>query len=203
MTAVTATRADHGARLDAFDQRVRLDGACWTDYERLLAVRGERSVPRITYLQGELELTSPSERHEIAAETIGLLLMVWAIERRVSLRPLGTTTWKDRAAGRGAEADKSFVLGADAKPRPDLAIEVVVTSGGLDKLEVYRGLGVPEVWFWREGRIGVHVLRGDRYEPAEQSALLSDVHLELLARLVARPDQARAARVLQRMLRRS
>jgi hypothetical protein len=28
---------------------------------------------------------------------------------------------------------------------PDIAIEVVWTSGGIDKLEVYRGLDVPEV----------------------------------------------------------
>ena len=32
---------------------------------------------------------------------------------------------------------------------PDIAIEVVVTSGLVDKMAVYAGLGVPEVWLWR------------------------------------------------------
>jgi hypothetical protein len=36
---------------------------------------------------------------------------------------------------------------------PDVAIEVIWTRGGLDKLDVYRGLGVPEVWTWQEGRL--------------------------------------------------
>ncbi len=45
-------------------------------------------------------------------------------------------------------------LGREA---PDLAIEVIWTSGGIDKLESYRGLGVGEVWFWREGRMEVFV----------------------------------------------
>jgi hypothetical protein len=40
---------------------------------------------------------------------------------------------------------------------------VIWTHGGLDKLEIYRGLGVREVWFWPEGRIEVHSLRGGRY----------------------------------------
>ncbi|MGB5972799.1 MAG: hypothetical protein WBG38_05745, partial [Nodosilinea sp.] len=34
------------------------------------------------------------------------------------------------------EADKSYKLGTN-RPQPDLLIEVVVTSGGIDKLEPY------------------------------------------------------------------
>jgi Uma2 family endonuclease len=48
--------------------------------------------------------------------------------------------------------------------RPDLAIEVIWTSGGLDKREIYRALGVREVWFWRKGRLTVHALRPAGYE---------------------------------------
>ena len=41
------------------------------------------------------------------------------------------------------EADECYVVGVlEAEPeRPDLAVEVVWTGGGLSKLEVYRGLG--------------------------------------------------------------
>lgn len=35
------------------DQRVFLHGVSWQDYERLLAMRGDASSPRIAYLAGE------------------------------------------------------------------------------------------------------------------------------------------------------
>ena len=35
------------------------------------------------------------------------------------------------------------------KEIPELAIEVVYTSGGIDILKIYRRLGVKEVWFLR------------------------------------------------------
>jgi len=40
--------------------------------------------------------------------------------------------------------------------------EVVWTSGGIDKLEIYRRLGVGEVWRWKDSRIEIHVLQGER-----------------------------------------
>ena len=63
----------------------------------------------------------------------------------------------------GCEADECYIFGPRPrdKARPDLAIEVVWTSGGLDKLEVYRRLEVGEVWFWKDGVIAVHVLDRD------------------------------------------
>lgn len=55
---------------------------------------------------------------------------------------------------RGAEPDECYVFGEDPDPeRPDLAIEVIWISGGMNKLEIYRALGVAEVWHWRRGRI--------------------------------------------------
>ena len=38
------------------DQFVYLHGVSFLEYEALLQMRGDRSVPRITYLRGELEL---------------------------------------------------------------------------------------------------------------------------------------------------
>ena len=45
---------------------------------------------------------------------------------------------------RGVEPDECYCLGTLAEI-PDIAIEIALTSGGIDKLEVYRGLQVPEV----------------------------------------------------------
>lgn len=51
-----------------------------------------------------------------------------------------------RACGPGAPPRRAL-LGSEDAERPHLAIEVVWTSGGLDKLDVYRKLGVREVWY--------------------------------------------------------
>ena len=51
-----------------------------------------------------------------------------------------------------------------------------------------------EVWFWREGRIEVHVHRGGAYVRAERSALLPALDVERLARFLTYDDQTQAAR---------
>jgi Uma2 family endonuclease len=186
----------------AGDQRVLLYGVIWDDYLRLLAMRGpDVRIPRIAYLDGEVELMSPGERHETVGTMIGRLLEIYAYVRDVPLYGMGSTTFRKRAKARGAEPDESYVLGRKPKPRPDLAIEVVVTSGGIDKLAIYAGLGVPEVWLWRRGSLQVHVLRGNRHRPAAASALLPDLDVELLASFVGHSDQHQAVVDYARRLR--
>lgn len=62
----------------------------------------------------------------------------------------------------------------------------------LDKREIYRKLGVPELWFWRRGRILIYVLRGDAYEERSQSEVLSGIDLAELAGFLDRPSSSRA-----------
>lgn len=84
---------------------------------------------------------------------------------------------------------------------PDLAIEVVWTSGGIDKLDVYRGLGVREVWFWREGAIEVSVLDTDQYQRRERSVVLSELDLAELARYIDPENQTDSVRRYRQALR--
>ncbi|MEG4346769.1 Uma2 family endonuclease [Microcoleus sp. A003_D6] len=79
------------------------------------------------------------------------------------------------------EADKSYELGADRK-RPDLAIEVVVTSGGIDKLEAYKPLKIPEVWFWEKSQLSLYGLRQEGYEQIGCSELLPELDIALFVR---------------------
>lgn len=129
------------------DQRVVLRGVGRKELEMMLAIRGDQAGVRVTYLKGELELTSPSRSHE------------------------------------------------SIKDEPDLAIEVIWTSGGIEKLEVYRGLGVGEVWIWRDHVIEVHLLRDGAYHRADRSQLLPDFHLDRAARCIrTAPSQTAAVR---------
>jgi hypothetical protein len=43
------------------DHIVVFHDVSWEDYERLLAIRGDHPVPRISYLEGEAELMTPSK----------------------------------------------------------------------------------------------------------------------------------------------
>ena len=182
------------------DARVWLHGN-WDDYERLLTMRGESAAVRITYIEGEIELMSPSTSHEWIKTMIARLLEAWADDCEVDINGFGSWTIKDKERERGLEPDECYILGGEKKARPDLAIEVVVTAGGIGKLEVYRGLGVPEVWFWRRGRIEVHVLQGDQYAASPQSLLLPRLDLALLARFVDHEQQPQSVREYRRVLR--
>jgi len=176
------------------DQRVHLHDVPWSHYEIMMAVKGDAPVPRIAYLEGELELMSPSRDREMIKSRIGQLIEAHAAHRGLDLWPVGSWTVHNAPAKRGVEPDECYTIGDPRLKRvPDLAIEVVWTRGGIDKLEIYRGLGVGEVWFWRDGRIDAYVLREGRYQASSASLVVPGLDLQLVARLAtASPAEALA-----------
>ena len=184
------------------DHCVLLRGVSWREYLALDAARGETTAPRLTYLHGELEIMSPSWLHESAAYMIGRLVDAFAEEMGIELVGVGSWTIRRTRRRAGLEPDRCYVLGTRRPDVPDLAIEVVWTRRLLDKLEVYRGLVVPEVWVWEGGRLRVNVLRGGKYARARRSKLLPSLDLRLLESFVARADQTQAVREYRAALRR-
>lgn len=183
------------------DQRVYLRIG-WKGLEALLAAKGDDPVPRITYLDGVLELMSPAKTHEAISRCINLLLFVWADENEIDLEPTGSWTLKNKLKAAGAEPDECWVIGDRPNAMlPDLALEVVHTHGGLDKLEVYRRLGVREVWFWIRGALTVYLLRSRGYVRAARSGLFPALDLEELAAFARNPSRARAPRLYRAALR--
>ena len=177
------------------DRIVVLHGMRWSDYQRMLEVRGEASVPRLAYLEGELEIMTPSLPHESIKSRIGRLVEVWCLEKGIEFSPYGSWTLENKEKERGLEPDECYVFSAVAEPlRPDLAIEVVWTSGGVRKLDIYKQLGVQEVWFWRKGRISVHLLRDGEYVDAPTSHVLPGIDLAQLVGFLDRPTASQAVR---------
>jgi Uma2 family endonuclease len=76
----------------ATDNIVRLHDISWDDWRRLLAMRGDHSVPRLVYLEGEVEIMSPSRTHESIKSLIGCLVETYCMERDIPFRPLGGWT---------------------------------------------------------------------------------------------------------------
>jgi Uma2 family endonuclease len=197
---MATTTASHAAVREE-DQRITLYDVSWSDFELILKIRGDRAGVRVTYLNGVLELMSPSVDHEGIKTTIGRLLETYAMERDIPLNGFGSWTLKNAVRARGVEPDQCYTVRTGRPTRPDLAIEVDWTSGGIDKLEVYRGLEVGEVWIWREGTIEVHVLVGDAYERRDRSALFPSLDLVELARHIDVENQTEAIRRFRETLR--
>jgi Uma2 family endonuclease len=147
---------------------------------------------------------SPSRFHEKDKTKSARLLEAWAEERGVALEGYGSWTLKNEQEERGAEPDECYLLNRVAtsdEDRPDLAVEVVWTSGGIDKLEIYRKLGVREVWFYERGTLRFFELSGDRYSEIRASVLLPDIDAALLLRCMEEPSQTEAVRMLRALLR--
>lgn len=182
------------------EQRVLLEGVSWETY---VALRDSVDSPgvRMTYCDGALEIMSPLPAHEAAKTTLARLIEVYALERDVPLHGYGNTTFRSAAKKRGLEPDECYCVGHRLKDLPDIAIEVVLTSGGIEKLPVYAGLGVREVWFWEDGAFHLHALRAGAYEDIAASEMLPDLDLAAVARFVPREDQHEAVKAYRDWLR--
>jgi Uma2 family endonuclease len=169
------------------EQRFVLQGVPWWIYVALRDALEDHAGLKLTYLEGTLELMSPSMLHEDAKKIIARLLEAWATENRVDLRGFGSTTFRREARQRGLEPDECYKLGKLSEDAvPDIAIEVIVSSGLVDKMAVYAGLGVPEVWVWRPSpaAIVVNRLLDGEYQRRERSEVLPTLDLAELARFV-------------------
>lgn len=178
------------------EQRVILRRVSWGTYEDLLADHEDRSVPRLTYDRGELEIMSPLPEHERYNRLIQLLVTTAAREMGVRVYSLGSTTFKREELQRGFEADSCFyirnverVRGKNridlaADPPPDLVVEIDITSPSIPKLPIYAEFGVPEVWRYDGRRLDILLLEGDRYARAEESGALPGATAEALSRLL-------------------
>ena len=165
----------------------------WSGYETLLQQLGEKSSFKLTYLDGNLEIMSPSRRHESYKKLLGMLLEAYLFEVGIRFYPLGSTTFRSQALSRGIEPDQCYCFNTN-KSIPDLAIEVVITSGGIDSLMIYQGLQVPEVWFWEQEKLSVYYLQKHEYLKDSSSHLLPDLDLGLLASYVTSPEPFDAVR---------
>ncbi len=161
------------------DQLLISTGISWNVYEDLLSHLGDSPYFKVIYHQGILQVMSPSSRHEIDKKMFGMLVENYCLETEIYFYPLGSTTFKSQQKSRGIEPDQCYCIGS-RKEIPDLAIEVVITSGGIETLEIYQGLNVPEVWFWQNKELKVFCLENNEYLHKNHSHLFPSLDLDLL-----------------------
>lgn len=183
------------------EQRVLLHGVDWQQYEALINVLGDNfPTLRLSYLDGTLEIMTNSPEHEDLKKMIGMLIEAYLQETRQRFHAGGSTTFRQAAKQRGLEPDECYCLG-DKKAFPDLAVQIVITSGLVDKLDIYKGLGVPEVWVWQSGKFGIYHLRPTGYELIKASELLPELDIPLLASYVKPEEQFDAVMMFRDAIR--
>lgn len=189
---VTVERHDVSSEKEV---RFVLHGVPWWTYVALRDALDDQAGLKMTYRRGTLELMSPSTLREDAKKLIARLIEVWAMERDIDLRGFGGATFRREAKECGLEPDECYKLGKlEEDGVPDIAIEVVVTTQLVNKLDVYAGLGVPEVWEWRPGASSITVYRlvGNRYHKCRRSEIVPDLDIQELSTFI-RPGESQTA----------
>lgn len=160
----------------------------WEQFEQI--EHSFEAIPgvRFRYLDGQLEIMTISSEHEDFKSTIALLIEAYMRVKKIRFYKRGGPSLGDRAISARSEPDESCNINI-LKPFPDLVIEVVISSGGINKLEGYRRMQVQEVWFWEDGVFTIYQLQADEYQQVKSSKLLNLLPLDLLSRYVTYHDQ--------------
>jgi len=142
---------------------------------------------RIAYLDGNIELMTLGETHEGIKGVLRFLLEVYFVEKGIRFFPVGSATRRDQTKDVSFEPDESYYLG-EKKSYPDLAIEIIVTSGNMNKLEKYSRFAIPEVWFWQNNQLFLYHWQESGYVQIYRSELLPDLDVDLLLKCLQMPN---------------
>ena len=173
---------DNPTTSPAVEQRFTWRGLTWHQFKAIQASFEDLRNVRLFYCDGVLEIVGISKPHEAFQSIIGVLLAIYFEVREIEFFPSGAYSQivEDKVE---YQSDLSYCFGTD-KNVPDLCIEVVITSGIPIKLQKYRLMGVPEVWFWEDGTLQLYRLREQGYERIASSELLPELDLSLLKRCI-------------------
>lgn len=183
------------------EQCVAMRFVGWEGYTALLDVRGDRSMPRLLYLDGTVWLISPSFTHEFFKARLGRFVEELVVGLQIPCIPSGATTLRIRDEEGGVEADESYYLANAPRvrgnkelrlpddPPPDLVVEVVHTNPADDAIEVHRRFKVPEVWIWEDGEHQILVLRPEgEYVASDTSASFPFLTSAEVTEWIGRPE---------------
>lgn len=171
------------------EKLVTLKDISWEQFKAIEAQLLDNRNVRLSYLSGMLEIMSPiGEEHEFVKTTLSYLLEAYMRELGIRFYGRGGYTLEEPGYASGTP-DESYSVGTN-RVVPDIVIEVIVTSGTINRKELYKPKKVPEVWFWKLNWIKIFRLneRGE-YEEVEPSGFFPNLDPAMLLRYLAMPDQ--------------
>jgi Uma2 family endonuclease len=162
------------------EKRITLRNLDWQVYQQLRRLLENRSRVRFTYNCGTLELTTPLEEHERAAQLIDLFIRILVVELGLKIKSMGSTTLDREDLDRSAEPDKEYYIQNQPKvtgrlvdfsqdPPPDLVLEVDITHTDIKKNLLYAKLGIPEFWRFNGKEWRIYQLQGQSYVECDRS----------------------------------
>jgi Uma2 family endonuclease len=180
------------------EQRVILSNVSWQTFEQLLKELGDKRATRLAYNEGLLEIMSPLGPHENSNRFIESLIGAIADELNLNLKRFGSLTLKRVKKLKGAEPDSCYYIqneplvrskqeiDLDNDPPPDLALEIDITSGSLDKRPIYAAVGVPELWRYNGNKLEVFVLQpsSQDYQQVNQSPTFPWMSLDVIPKFI-------------------
>ncbi|HEY3998007.1 MAG TPA: Uma2 family endonuclease [Candidatus Xenobia bacterium] len=201
MTVQTSKRSER-------ENRVLLH-TTWRGYLKMLEAIGDSKV-RVTYDRGRLEIMTTSNEHELVKTLLADLVSVLLQELDIGYIKGGSPTFKRELRDRGLEPDDCFwiqsasrrlaeeVAAEDFTP-PDLALEIDVSRSMLNRLGIYAGLGIPEVWRWKAGHVQVYrLLEEGTYERCVHSPAVPKLPLSILREHISLRHTQMTSEILRR-----
>ena len=190
---------------------MRMPGT-WQDYCQLRDSRGNGSIPRLKYHDGEILLMSPLPRHGREANILADIVKILLDSQNRNYEAFTPITL-DLPEVSGIEPDYCFyidnwqaVVGKDRidwqqDPPPDLVIEIDVTSytSELDFLPY----NVPEVWLFKNNRLTIHQLVDGKYEVSENSRYFPNLSIQTTIDICAATAKTKGTGTAMSELRRS
>ncbi len=163
--------------------------ATWENYQSLCQQRGDNSIPRIKYRNGEVLLMSPLPKHGRDASLITDIIKVLLDHNKLEYDSFTPLTM-ELPAESGIEPDYCFYVnnwevssGKDRidwriNPPPDLVLEIDVTS--YTEINDYLPYRVPEIWLFRRDRLVIYQLQAIEYLPKSHSRYFPEINLQEL-----------------------
>ncbi|MCW5314410.1 Uma2 family endonuclease [Nostoc sp. KVJ3] len=183
------------------EKLVTLKNISWDQFKGIETQLQENRNIRLSYLSGILEIMSPiGDKHEKVKRTLGLLLEAYMKNLGIRFYCRGGFTLEEPGYASGTP-DESYSIGTE-KEVPDIVIEVIVTSGTINRKELYKPKKVPEVWFWKSNSIKIFRLSEQgEYEQVNRSGFFPDLDPALLLNYIAMPDQYDAVVEFEQVIR--
>ena len=183
------------------EKLVTVPNVSWEEFKAIEAQLKDNRNVRLSYLSGMLEIMSPiGEQHEFVKSTLGLLLEAYMKELGIRFYRRGGFTLEEPGYASGTP-DESYSIGTKTEV-PDIVIEVIVTSGTINRKELFKPKKVPEVWFCKSNQIKIFRLNAaGEYELVNRSEFLPNLDPALLLRYIANPDQYEAVQEFVQAIR--
>jgi Uma2 family endonuclease len=182
---------------------VTLSGVSWEQFKAIEIPLLDNREVKLTYLAGVLEIMAPiGDKHEYVKTTLGYLLEAYMRVKGIRFYGRGGFTLEEPGYASGTP-DESYCIGTD-KETPDIVIEVIVTSGSINRKELYKPKKVPEIWFWKSKELRIFRLNAiGEYEEVSRSGFFPDLDTALLLKYLDYPDQYDAVNDFTEAVRKS